>query len=52
MAAVYFSMERPRFITIRMVRGYVGSKRAFWMSSDEPFLTADIAIGSMYVPTA
>lgn len=28
MADVYFSMLRLRFMTIRMVRGYTGSRRA------------------------
>ena len=51
-AAVNFSVERPRFMTMRMVRGYDGSKRAFSIAWGPCFFTAAIAIGSTYVPTA
>mmetsp|Transcript_32211 Transcript_32211/g.96557 ORF Transcript_32211/g.96557 Transcript_32211/m.96557 type:complete len:204 (-) Transcript_32211:253-864(-) len=51
-AVVYLSMESERFMTIRITLGYIGSRRALLISSGPSFLMADIAIGSMYVPTA
>mmetsp|Transcript_14509 Transcript_14509/g.21976 ORF Transcript_14509/g.21976 Transcript_14509/m.21976 type:complete len:201 (-) Transcript_14509:173-775(-) len=52
MADVYLSTERLRFITIRMVRGYFGSRSAFFTADSPWFFTIDIASGSRYVPTA